>query len=163
VDCLKTAASNASNYCSAPAETCQKYSLLLLRCLLQQHLTESFCDIFVHLFSNKMKLGLALKLGLIGTALVSVSPRSTLARTAKANLILASRSVSSDAAQFAKSSYDYIVVGGGTAGLTVAARLSENGRYTVGVLEAGGSGFGDPIVDIPGEFGADLGTKYDCE
>lgn len=31
--------------------------------------------------------------------------------------------------------YDYVVVGGGTAGLAVAARLSE--KYTVAVIEAG--------------------------
>jgi hypothetical protein len=41
--------------------------------------------------------------------------------------------------------------------------LSENGKYTVGVLEAGGSGLSVPIIDIPGEFGADIGTIYDCE
>ncbi|KAL8670786.1 MAG: hypothetical protein Q9168_004694 [Polycauliona sp. 1 TL-2023] len=34
--------------------------------------------------------------------------------------------------------YDYIVVGGGTAGLTVAARLAEDGSRTVAVIEAGG-------------------------
>ena len=33
--------------------------------------------------------------------------------------------------------YDYVVVGGGTAGLTVAARLAQDGRFTVGVVEAG--------------------------
>ncbi|KAK3899956.1 pyranose dehydrogenase [Staphylotrichum tortipilum] len=33
--------------------------------------------------------------------------------------------------------YDYIVVGGGTSGLTVADRLSESGQYTVLVLEQG--------------------------
>ena len=34
--------------------------------------------------------------------------------------------------------YDYIVVGGGTAGLTVATRLSEYTNATVAVIEAGG-------------------------
>jgi hypothetical protein len=110
-----------------------------------------------------MKLGLTLKLGLFGTTLARVSPRSSFARTAKVDSNLASRSISSDAERFATSSYDYLIVGGGTAGLTVAARLSKNGRYTVGVLEAGGSGMGDPIVDIPGKYGADVGSIYDCE
>ncbi len=34
-------------------------------------------------------------------------------------------------------SYDYVVVGGGTAGLTVADRLSADGRTTVLVIEYG--------------------------
>ncbi|KAL2350321.1 oxidoreductase [Cryomyces antarcticus] len=34
-------------------------------------------------------------------------------------------------------SFDYVVVGGGTAGLTVAARLAENPKVTVAVIEAG--------------------------
>jgi len=34
--------------------------------------------------------------------------------------------------------YDYVVVGGGTAGLGVAMRLAENSSYTVAVVEAGG-------------------------
>ncbi|MCJ1432986.1 hypothetical protein MMC27_002345 [Xylographa pallens] len=34
--------------------------------------------------------------------------------------------------------YDYIVIGGGTAGLTVASRLSENSHLQVAVIEAGG-------------------------
>ncbi|KAH6718624.1 hypothetical protein BKA61DRAFT_712358 [Leptodontidium sp. MPI-SDFR-AT-0119] len=33
--------------------------------------------------------------------------------------------------------YDYVIVGGGTAGLTVGDRLSESGRYTVLVIEYG--------------------------
>lgn len=34
--------------------------------------------------------------------------------------------------------YDYIVIGGGTAGLAVAARLAEDPSYTVAIIEAGG-------------------------
>lgn len=34
--------------------------------------------------------------------------------------------------------YDYVVVGGGTAGLAVAYRLAEDGTHTVAVIEAGG-------------------------
>ncbi|KAH7121277.1 glucose oxidase [Dendryphion nanum] len=36
-----------------------------------------------------------------------------------------------------KDTYDYVVVGGGTAGLTVADRLSEDGEYSVLVIEHG--------------------------
>lgn len=33
--------------------------------------------------------------------------------------------------------YDYVIVGGGTAGLTVASRLAQAGNFTVGIIEAG--------------------------
>jgi len=33
--------------------------------------------------------------------------------------------------------YDYVIVGGGTAGLTVADRLTESGQYSVLVIEIG--------------------------
>ena len=45
-------------------------------------------------------------------------------------------------------SYDYIVVGGGTAGCTLAARLSEDTSVTVCLIEAGGSGK-RWYVDVP--------------
>ena len=35
-------------------------------------------------------------------------------------------------------SYDYVVIGGGTAGLTLASRLAEQQAGTVAVIEAGG-------------------------
>ncbi|KAJ6576672.1 hypothetical protein DFH09DRAFT_1149975 [Mycena vulgaris] len=40
----------------------------------------------------------------------------------------------------------YLVVGGGTAGLVVATRLSENAANTVIVLEAGSDGFNNPNI-----------------
>lgn len=56
------------------------------------------------------------------------------------------------AEEFLKHDYDFIVVGGGTAGLVVAARLTENEDLTVGVLEAGESKLGDMLVDSPVAF-----------
>ncbi|KAJ3901688.1 alcohol oxidase [Lentinula edodes] len=61
--------------------------------------------------------------------------------------------ITSDAAAFAQSSFDYVIVGGGTAGLVVAARLTENSAVNVGVIEAGESRFGDPYVDTPAYLG----------
>ncbi|KAG4435308.1 hypothetical protein IFR05_009197 [Cadophora sp. M221] len=62
---------------------------------------------------------------------------------------------------FCLQNFDFLVIGGGTAGLVVAARLSENPRIRVGVLEAGPAAFGEPLINIPGRFGESLGTKYD--
>ncbi|KAK9893997.1 GMC oxidoreductase [Cystobasidium minutum MCA 4210] len=45
-----------------------------------------------------------------------------------------------DATQISGRSYDYVIVGGGTAGLAVAARLAEDSQTTVAVIEGGGTG-----------------------
>ena len=61
-----------------------------------------------------------------------------------------------------QSTYDYIVIGGGTAGNAVAARLGQRmPESTVLVIEAGPSAPAEDRINIPGLKGSTLGTKYD--
>ncbi|KAH9945914.1 uncharacterized protein BXZ73DRAFT_95435 [Epithele typhae] len=69
---------------------------------------------------------------------------------------------STSADEFSKSAYDYVVVGGGTTGLVVAARLSEDPDVSVAVIEAGGWDPEVPGVNIPGMVGSTLfNPKHD--
>ena len=54
--------------------------------------------------------------------------------------------------EFVESKYDYVIVGGGTAGLVLAARLTENPDVTVGVIEAGKNRLDDELVFTPALF-----------
>lgn len=64
--------------------------------------------------------------------------------------------------EFTEQKYDYVIVGGGTAGLCIAARLTENSNVTVGVIEAGADRMDDPQVYTPSLYPTLIGReKYD--
>ncbi len=65
--------------------------------------------------------------------------------------------------------FDYVIVGAGSAGCVLANRLSEDGRHTVLLLEAGGWDW-DPMIKIPLGFGRmatrrphDWGYNFEAE
>ncbi|KAF1996752.1 GMC oxidoreductase [Amniculicola lignicola CBS 123094] len=62
---------------------------------------------------------------------------------------------------FSNVPFDVLIVGGGTAALVIAARLSALPSITVGVIEAGPKSFNDPVITVPGRFGESLGGEYD--
>ncbi|KAJ1300922.1 hypothetical protein OPQ81_003348 [Rhizoctonia solani] len=71
-------------------------------------------------------------------------------------------SISTDGAEFSSKTFDYVVIGGGTAGLTLAARLAENPSTTVGVIEAGEYRPDDPLINTPGvAFSIPRNATYD--
>ncbi len=56
---------------------------------------------------------------------------------------------------------DYVIVGAGSAGCALAYRLSEDGRYSVVVVEYGGSDFG-PLIAMPAALSYPLNmARYD--
>lgn len=59
--------------------------------------------------------------------------------------------------------YDYVVVGGGLTGITVAARLAENPATTVLVIEAGGDNRWDPRVYDIYNYGQAFGSELDWQ
>ncbi|KAI0315855.1 alcohol oxidase [Amylostereum chailletii] len=72
------------------------------------------------------------------------------------------RGVITDPALFAAQPFDYIVLGGGTAGLVVAARLSEDPTVTVGVVQAGTYRPDDDVINLPTEYTSAVGNAtYD--
>lgn len=55
---------------------------------------------------------------------------------------------------FAANEFDYLVIGAGPAGLTLASRLTENSQIKVGVIEAGGVHMSDMNISVPGRYPA---------
>lgn len=80
---------------------------------------------------------LLLLVALLGTAVISseASDHRVLAREIRRR-----DAASTNPSDLDGKTFDYVIVGGGLAGLTVASRLSENENVTVAVIEAGPAG-----------------------
>ncbi|KAK0648113.1 GMC oxidoreductase [Cercophora newfieldiana] len=58
--------------------------------------------------------------------------------------------------------FDFVIIGGGTAGNALATRLSHGLPHSsILVIEAGPAALDEPDINIPGRKGSALGTKYD--
>nr|ALJ82901.1 choline dehydrogenase [Irpex lacteus] len=64
--------------------------------------------------------------------------------------------------KFADTKFDYLIVGGGTAGLVLASRLADNPLLQIGVIEAGVYHPIEPLIDTPANVGVAAGDpKFD--
>jgi choline dehydrogenase len=60
------------------------------------------------------------------------------------------------------STYDYVIVGAGSAGCVLAARLTEDPDVTVALIEAGGPDT-DQEIHIPAAFSQQFKTRLDWD
>jgi choline dehydrogenase len=59
--------------------------------------------------------------------------------------------------------YDHIIVGGGSAGCLIAARLSADSARRVLLIEAGGADIDQPSIDDPTRWFSNLGSEVDWQ
>ena len=60
-----------------------------------------------------------------------------------------------------KSKYDYVIVGAGSCGCVMAHRLSQDGRFSVLVVEGGGTDLDQPKIINPVLYATNCGTDTD--
>ena len=80
---------------------------------------------------------------------------------ALADQVMAAPVVQGRSGRSIEASYDYIVVGAGSAGCTIAARLSENPACRVLLIEAGGADISRPALQSPVLWPSNFGTDVD--
>lgn len=75
--------------------------------------------------------------------------------------------ITTDPAAASGKTFDYIVVGGGTAGTAVAARLAENPDLTILTIEVGGDNRTNPevfnVLDFPNLLGGPLDWAWPAD
>jgi len=76
-------------------------------------------------------------------------------------LVKRANGVSWNPSDAAFQTFDYVVVGGGLTGITVAARLAENPSVSVLVIEAGQDNRGDQRVQNIYTYGQAFGSELD--
>ncbi|BGO89994.1 hypothetical protein NBRC10512_001979 [Rhodotorula toruloides] len=86
-----------------------------------------------------------LHLAALAATALSLLPSPALARLDRRALQLNRRANTTDAAVLNGQTFDYVVVGGGTTGLALASRLSQNSTLKIAVIEAGSTG--DEVQD----------------
>lgn len=112
-----------------------------------------FCCLSIHSEISKF----ALDLSLVLTAKMSNHIAFTLLICSlTAFLFSLSNATSND-------KFDFIIIGGGTAGLTIANRLTELAHITVAVIEAGDKVFNNSNVTDTDRFTVALGTSIDWQ
>jgi len=99
-----------------------------------------------------------------GTFLSVASTLSVRAAPTNSTLHKRANGVTSNPSDAASQTFDYVVVGGGLTGITVAARLAENPSTTVLIIEAGGDNrFDDRVQDVytyTQAFGTELDWQF---